>query len=78
VNSLNQLPGYLGVVHRGIAGLRFANYQKVGDCFYWKGFTSTSIKVEVAANFKNGGGSVFHINSLTGKNLSLFSLYEYE
>lgn len=66
------------MVHRGINKLRFSSYQKVGDCFYWKSFTSTSKKVSVAESFKKSGGSVFHINSLTGKNLEKYSVYSHE
>jgi hypothetical protein len=76
IKSLNELPNYLGIVHRGINNFRFSNYQAVGDCFYWKSFTSTSIRPEVAEQFKKSGGTVFHITSLTGKDLSLFSIYE--
>lgn len=48
IKSLNELPNYINTVHRGINKLRFSLYQKAGDCFYWKSFTSTSKKVSVA------------------------------
>jgi hypothetical protein len=57
---------------------RFSSYQKVGDCFYWKNFTSTSLNAEIAAKFKNTNGTIFHIKSISGKDISLFSIYEAE
>lgn len=78
MKSLNHLPNYLGVVHRGISNLRLGDYQKVGDCFYWKSFTSTSTRKELADFYRRRVGTVFHINSLTGKDISLFSIYEHE
>lgn len=55
---------------------RFSSYQKVGDCFYWKNFTSTSLNVQIAQKFKKSNGTIFHINSISGKNISLFSIYQ--
>lgn len=77
MKSLRMIPNYIGTVYRGINCLRFSSHQKVGDLFYWKGFTSTSMKSEIAEKFKKNNGSIFIINSLTGKDLSLYSIYEH-
>lgn len=44
IKSLFLIPNFIGIVHRGISHLRFSSHQKEGDLFYWKGFTSTSLK----------------------------------
>ncbi len=78
MKSLLFIPNFIGLVHRGINNFRFSTYQKVGDLFYWKGFTSTSLLPEIGERFKKNSGTIFHINSLTGKDVSLFSVYEQE
>lgn len=77
IKSLSALPNHVGMVYRGINKLRFSSHQKVGDLFYWKGFTSTSLKASVGEQFGKNG-TIFHINSISGKNVSLFSIYEEE
>ncbi len=78
LRSLMMLPNYIGVVHRGVRNLRLSSLQKVGDVFYWKAFTSTSIDPKVAQRFKQSKGTILHINSLTGKDLSLYSIFDQE
>ena len=78
INSLFKLPNYYGQVHRGIRNFRFSSHQKVSDCFSWKGFTSTSKKEGIAEGLKNVNGTIFHINCLTGRDISLFSVYSSE
>lgn len=73
-----KLPNYYGEVHRGIKNFRFSSYQNVGDCFYWKNFTSTSKLVDIAQKFKKINGTIFHITSVSGKDISLFSIYAKE
>ena len=75
IHSVSLLPNYIGLVHRGISQLRFSTFQKEGDLFYWRQFTSTSMNSSVAEQFKKNNGTIFHINSLTGKDLSLYSVY---
>lgn len=62
-----KLPNFIGKVYRGIRNFRFSDHKKAGDSFYWRSFTSTSLKEEVANSFKKSNGTLFHINSLTGK-----------
>ena len=75
IKSVLYLPNFLGVVHRGIKNYRFSKLQKTGDVLCWKGFTSTSLDEKVAEKFKKGVGTIFHINSLTGRDLALYSMY---
>ena len=72
------MPNYIGQVHRGISKFRFSSFKNVGDSFYWRSFTSTSVSEVIAEKFKGQNGSLFHINSLTGKKLGVFSVYEKE
>lgn len=78
VKSMKMLPNYLGVVHRGASNCKISKFQKIGDVFYWKQFTSTSQDIQIANKFKSDNGSIFHITSLTGKDISLYSLYQNE
>jgi len=52
--------------------IRLSKYQKEGDCFSWKSFTSASKKVQFGNSLKKG--TIFHINCLTGKDISSFSV----
>lgn len=76
--ALGKMKNYIGVVHRGIKQFKFASHHKVNDSFYWAAFTSTSKCEKICANFKDDKGSIFHINSLTGKDVSEFSVYPQE
>ena len=74
IKSVLLLPNYYGVVHRGVRNYRFSKLQKTGDVLCWKGFTSTSQDEKVAQMFKTRIGTIFHINSLTGRNLTIYSI----
>ena len=52
--------------------------QNEGEVMYWKSFTSTCEEVGNAQNFSSSNGTVFHIESLTGKSVAQFSAYPSE
>ena len=78
IKSLQQLKNYYGQVHRGIPSIRLSSYQKKGDLIYFKAFTSASISKSISKSYNSGSGTIMHITSLTGKEITPFSLYSNE
>jgi hypothetical protein len=72
-HALDKLPNYEGVCYRGIQIeidlFSFSNQYKVGSKHCWFAFTSSSPFEEEAYK----GNVLFHIDSLTGKNLQFFT-----
>lgn len=67
------------MTHRGVRDFRFSTLKfKVGDVFNWKSFTSSSANINVSKQFIGICGSIFHINCLTGRNISAFSFFPNE
>lgn len=79
IQTLKKLANFVGVTHRGVRDFRFSTLKfKVGDVFNWKSFTSSSASLEVSMKFIGKCGSIFHINCLSGRDISAFSFYPKE
>lgn len=79
IQALKQLRNFVGATHRGIKDFRFSTLRyQPGQVFNWKSFTSTSTDAFVSKKFVGKCGSIFHINSLTGRDISEFSFYKNE
>lgn len=78
--ALDKLPNFIGTVYRGVA--RFQHSKQITGnpkVLNWKSFNSTSTNEATAVDFSDGaGGTVYHIDSLTGKDIAKFSAYEHE
>lgn len=73
------LPFYYDRCYLGVKNFRFSRYFKEKNTFYLHGFTITFKKNEkIKSELIGQSGSFFIIRSLTGKEISKYSLYPEE
>ena len=74
--NLNYLKSYIGECYVGMRNFKFSWFFKKHQTFYWHSFTQARLKPEaIAKDLKGQRGTLFHINSLTGKIIDEYSLY---
>jgi len=77
--EMNLLRNYIGKCYVGLKNFRFSQFFNKGNTFYWHSFTSASKnEVQIRNILLGHSGTLFHINSLTGKSIEHFSLYPQE
>lgn len=71
IESLRQLPDFIGLSFRAMRNYRFSKIHKKGGLVCYQGFTSASRDCEIADKFKNEAKNYtyFNIKSIKGKNI---------
>ena len=72
ISALEKLPSQLTTVWRGIRNNNVLEYAE-DDVFTWHGVNSCSSKINVAGNFVDQRGILFCIETIHGKNITMYS-----
>jgi len=77
--ALDLLPNYCGSVYRGI-DCEILSKQQIGKMIVWPGFSSATLSLHLAYSFlkEKKSGTLFLIESKTGKNISKYSAEQRE
>jgi len=76
--SIRDLSNFTGKLYRGFKNTCDLPQYPVGKTVSWEGFNSCSTNRVVAVGFSNAAGMLFEIESVSGRQIKQFSVYDTE